>query len=106
MQLASLIVPLEGGDSLVRTPVDGLGVEDMAQIVFDWRSEFLPNHRSSAKWTVDRLRIAFCLYLYPSNLRETDWESVIEAMITDRVTARVVSFLAWKKNQLEGLGGI
>jgi hypothetical protein len=101
--LASLVVPLEGGDSLVRTPVEGLGVEEMTNIILDWRSEYLPNHRSSAEWTADRLRTAFCLYLYPSHFRETDWEPVIEALITDRVTARAILFLVWKKDYLERL---
>jgi hypothetical protein len=102
-QLVDLVLPLEGGDSLLKMPLDGLTIDELSQVILDWRSEFLPNHRSSAKWTLDRLRIAVSLFLHPSLLRSCDWESVLEAMLTDRVTSRAICFMAWKKDQLERL---
>ena len=103
--LAELVLPLDGGDSLLRSPMQDLGIDELTSLVWDWLEEFVPGRRSTFKWNLDRLKTAISLYVHPAHLRECEWESVVEAMMADRITSRAIAFVAWKRNQLEALTG-
>ena len=103
--LAELVMPLDGGDSLLKSPVLDLGLDEVTSLIWDWLSEFTPTRRTNFKWNQERLKVATALYLHPAFLRSCEWESVLEVMMRDRITSRAIAFVAWKRNQLETFVG-
>ncbi|WP_417849370.1 hypothetical protein [Thalassoglobus sp.] len=101
--LADLLYPAEGGDFLLYSGIEGASTEELASIVMEWRHRFLPYHRASMSWTTDRVQICFDLLLRPQTLRRKPWESSLAALVTDRVTARAIAFLAWRIGQFDYL---
>jgi hypothetical protein len=101
--LAELLFPLAGGDFLLKATVEGATLDELSELLVDWRREFLPNHRSSEPWTAERFMWLLGLFLQPQLLCKVAWESPFEAFVTDRISARAISFVAWRVSQVEDL---
>ena len=101
--LAELLFPLAGGDFLLEAPVEGVTLDELSQLLVDWRTEFLPNNRSSEPWTAESFKWCLAVFLQPQMLCKVAWESSFESFVTDRISARAIAFLAWRVNQLEDL---
>jgi len=101
--LSELLFPLAGGDFLLETPLEGVTLDELSQLLVDWRTQFLPNHRSSEPWTTERFKVCLAIFLQPQLLRKVAWESPFESFVTDRISARAIAFVAWRVSQIEDL---
>lgn len=101
--LAELLFPLAGGDFLLEAPVEGVTLDELSELLVDWRTQFLPNHRSSEPWTAERFKCCLAIFLQPQLLCKVAWESPFESFVTDRISARAIAFVAWRVSQIEDL---
>jgi hypothetical protein len=101
--LADLVFPPQGGDFLLNTSMERATIDELATLLMEWRRAFLPNHRSSEPWTIERFKTCLALLLQPQSLRKASWDAAIEAFAVDRTCARAIAFVAWRVGQLEML---
>lgn len=97
--LADLVVPVTGGDELIKWSISGVSVASLAGSLVDWSKKFLGRGRGRQSWSVDEMRDWLNLLLYPERLRKSSWQSVVEKLLHDRPVARAGAFVAWRVEQ-------
>ena len=103
--LATLLTPLSGGDDLIESPMDLTSVEEITELLVDWRKRFITSQWSSGIWDRETLQTAVQLFHRPQSLRNGDWTNSVELLLRDRNMSRVISFVTWHLSHLLDHGG-
>ncbi|MCO8122589.1 hypothetical protein NHH03_12655 [Stieleria sp. TO1_6] len=103
--LAEMVLPAEMGEAILKANLNGMNTAEVAELLAVWAKQFLSSHWSRSLWTHERFRLALFLFERPQSLGRLDWTEVAELLLKDRFMARAIAFTAWRRLQLERLGG-
>jgi hypothetical protein len=97
--LAEIVIPVTGGDDLMRWGVSECSIKELADSLLDWTRTFLKKGRGRQSWAKEELQAYLNLLIYPEQLRKSSWQSILEKLLHDRPVARAGAFLAWRIEQ-------
>ena len=98
--LADLIVPVTGGDDLLAWSLTDVTVTELATDLRDWVRRHLRTGRGRQSWSQEELSDWLNLLLYPEQLRNRPWESLLVKLLADRCVARAGALIAWRVRQI------
>lgn len=98
--LADLIIPVTGGDDLLGWSLTDVTVAELAMELRDWIRRYLRTGRGRQSWSQEELSDWLNLLLYPEQLRNRPWESLLVKLLADRCVARTGALIAWRIRQI------
>jgi len=103
--LAEQVLPTEMGEAVLKETLVDMSVAEVSELLHSWINQFMSSYWSRTHWTTEWIEIAMLMFERPQSLRRKDWSVVASLMLRDRFVSRAIAFTAWRRLQLEALGG-